>query len=149
MWKQELMQDWTRYTPPTTGCTVWWYFQSMGITSPVDISSLKKHLFYKAKSVQNKFEVLKFVLIIFFEQRERWRAFIQRLLRPMIYLYLAHQKKTKSVLVSPAESTQQDALPILTPYGITGLILGRIMKIKLIPSWVFIKGKYQERTYGS
>lgn len=59
---------------------------------------------------------------------------IQRLLHSMIYLYLAHQKKTNSVLVSPEESTQQDALPILTPYGITGLILGRIMKIKLIPS---------------
>lgn len=72
-----------------------------------------------------------------------------KMLCPMSYLYLAHQKKTKSILVSPAESTQQDALPILTPYGITGLILHRMVKIKLILSCVFIKGKYQERTYGS
>jgi len=52
----------------------------------------------------------------------------------MSHLYLTYQKKTNSVLVSPAESTQQDALPILTPYGTAGLILGRMTKIKLIPS---------------
>lgn len=149
MWEQELMQVWPRYTPRPHAVLSGDIFSPRGITSPVDISSLKQHLFYRAKSVQNKFKVPKFIWILFFEQRERWRAFTQRLLCPMSYLYLAHQKKTKSVLVSPAESTQQGAPPILTPYSITGLILGRMMKIKLVSGWVFIKGKYQERTYGS
>lgn len=64
-------------------------FSPRGITSPVDISFLKQHLFYGAKSVQNKFKVPKLILITFFEQRERWRDFTQRLLCPMSYLYLA------------------------------------------------------------
>lgn len=66
-------------------------------------------------------------------------------LGPVSSLYLTYQKETNSVLGSPAESTQQDAPPILTPCGTAGLILGRMMTIKLIPSWVFIKANNQER----
>lgn len=42
-------------------------FGPRDITSPVDISSLKQALFYEANSVQNKFKVPKFILIIFFK----------------------------------------------------------------------------------
>lgn len=137
---------WSWYTPPPTHCIIWSDFHSWRYFFPGrHIIPQTRFAFQGKYYTQNKLKVPKCVLNIFLGVGRKMGACTWKLLGPMSYLLLSYLKKTSSVLVWPAELTQQDAMLMLISYVTKSSILCRTMKIKLIPNWVFIQGNNQDR----